>query len=963
MAKSTTGKNTDRQDYIDRFDQLISKRNIENLLPFLQNEADIRGSAFKKHVLKSRRYWNTFVEYEKEELKAGQNIKWGARGDETQLKIVNLTALTVLNSSDTTNFSNEILTLRSYPTSEHVRSIVAWAKPAWIARAIEDSFDKSEGYSFDYQLLRTLETDGILTFSPRLFALSLGSPRWFRQTKEKHDWLDYLSTDATVLERDLPLLFEYETRLHDRWTGVEMDGRQYQLWEFLFQKFLAEGRLHRSFFIEQSLRIQTKNWNNAVKLFFRNRIDEADPGIGELIEHQFTLFSFLHESYPQVVNYGIEKIRQIHQHPDFDLQAWLDWLPPMLMRQDAASSVKKVLQLFDYFFKTMPERREDLLVTIADIFVVPNLELQQQAARRILKNGKDGDIALCEKLKRYCHLMLGNISQEMSPILGDPEVVSAAVASEDNYRLQGPEYRLLEEKIVLPENWNEVMFLISRYLSSREPLDAELILNTYQTRSQLFPADSQEQLKPFLKQIGYWKNPGHVSLDNLMNGFLLRNPDLLRQLNAAPETGVLKTRFHAPLIFKNLMRLTQRKMKRQSTLPLLCFPTHQPYWVAPEILMQRLIDYQTASEHVDWLDLTIAISRMPREETSKAVKLLPKLALGLRALLEFCLGTSKQIYLNTEKWQSKLLSLIGRTGEDTAQVAAWAVAARTFYPDECFPEFEKTSLAGAPNVVEPFSPRISFVRHPKREITPAWSHGQPVSLPAYTDLNVTTLPNQAFSLQLLYSGGLFRKSSRYEWFWESVSENELTFLQSLVPQNPDPLIWHCILTRSGFNTFLDLVRRPEHRWTQAGILAFCTAFYNDNKPVRFQAGEVLHDLIEENRLETDRLGRQLGHFVYGKFSVLKRLLESLEGIRGVSAKHDAALFEILDNLFTQFYENKKSSQEDTLPVHFKKLVEYYVDLQVKTRRKISDATLDCFQYLEENAGLKKLVLQIKSARK
>lgn len=963
MAKSTTEKNAALQGLIDRYDQLVAERNLDGLLPFLQNETEGNRTAFKKHVLKMRRHLTDFIEFDKEQLRNGRKNKWGTRGDDTQCKIVNLTALALLNASDTANFSNEIALLQNYPTDPCLRAVIAWAKPAWIARAIKESFDKNEWFSFDYRLLRTLEADGVVEFSPRLFALTLASPKWFRHDKDGQEWLHFLSTDATVVERDLPLVFDYETSLHNRGMVVKTAGQQFQLWDHLFEKLLAAGKLDRRFFIEQSLRIQTKNWNNAAKLFFRKRLDAAGPTDAELIGHQHTLFSFLHESFPQVVNFGMEKIKQIHQHPDFDLAAFLDWLPPMLIRQDVGASVKKALQVFDYFFKSAPDRRQELLAAAADVLVSADLELQQQAARRILKNGQAGDAMLVEKLEGYQSQMLGHIRQSLVPLMGEPAADRADTTDESRYHYQPAAYRLLEEEIVLPESWNEVMFLISRYLSSREPLDAELILNTYQTRWRLFPADSSAQLKPLLKQVAYWDHPGHVEINNYMNGFLLADPAFMRRLDAGPETHIRKLRVPAPYIFRYLIGLTRRKIVRRSPLPLLCFPTHRPFWVEPKTLVQRLLDYQAAGEKADRLDLAVAISRMPRENAGEAVELLPQLNPELRRLMEFCFGTSTQIFLKSENWRSRLLSLVGRNSEDAGEIAVWAVAARTFDPDGIFSEFEKTSLGEVPNVTRPFSPEIHFVRHPKREIPPRWKGGKPVIIPAFTDLSIALPAYRVLPLHLLYSAGLFERNKNNDWRWGEAPENALAFLHSLIPQNPAPLVWHCIFAQSGFAPLLQAIRRPETRWTPPVRFAFCMAFYDEDKPTRFQAAELLHFLIEENRLDAALFGRQLGDFVFAKFSVLARLLEGLESVKDVSPKHNAALFEVLDCLFAQFYENTKSVRDEPLPTNFRKLVEYYADLQVKTGRPASAAALGCFHYLEENAALKKLVSQIKSVKK
>jgi hypothetical protein len=84
-----------------------------------------------------------------------------------------------------------------------------------------------------------------------------------------------------------------------------------------------------------------------------------------------------------------------------------------------------------------------------------------------------------------------------------------------------------------------------------------------------------------------------------------------------------------------------------------------------------------------------------------------------------------------------------------------------------------------------------------------------------------------------------------------------------------------------------------------------------------------------------------------------RFVDSIAGIKDVSALHNSALFQILDAVF------KHLEMDEKLPTNFKKMVEHYVDAKAKTQHAPSAETVQFFEKFAENATLKGLLKQIK----
>lgn len=108
----------------------------------------------------------------------------------------------------------------------------------------------------------------------------------------------------------------------------------------------------------------------------------------------------------------------------------------------------------------------------------------------------------------------------------------------------------------------------------------------------------------------------------------------------------------ASMIGEQLTQL-QRHIAKEIQLPLLSLPTHEPFWIAPQIVVQRILDYQDKGVALDLLDLSIALSRTVREDLDGIVALIDQVNDSqVKAVLTYALGLDDELKIE-KSWVKK----------------------------------------------------------------------------------------------------------------------------------------------------------------------------------------------------------------------------------------------------------------------------------------------------------------------
>jgi hypothetical protein len=298
---------------------------------------------------------------------------------------------------------------------------------------------------------------------------------------------------------------------------------------------------------------------------------------------------------------------------------------------------------------------------------------------------------------------------------------------------------------------------------------------------------------------------------------------------------------------------------------------------------------------------------------------------------------------------------MGKTTKETGKLSLWAVAARTFYPNDTFAEFENTYLKDIPFVVSPFKANVQFkekwnewtnYQTKEKERTPSW-YELKFDLPNYSKI-----PNY-----LLYSLDAYQRSN--DWDYLLSYAGNTYFWHSLTPQNSDALaltlLQNCVTgdgAKPELKGFLEIINRPEFRFSDISLLLFACTFFQEKKDLRLLASEVLIQLIEKQAIDVELFAHKIAYLTTEKYGVFLRLVDGLIALKDVSPLHNNALLKLFNSFFSTLDLKEK------LPTNFKKIIENYLDILTKTNQKPSAEAIVFFEKWKDNASLKSLIKQI-----
>ncbi|WP_306352174.1 DUF6493 family protein [Flavobacterium sp. '19STA2R22 D10 B1'] len=958
VPKAITAKKSDQATLLAEYDELVKQANIQGLLPFLQTKVKGHTEAMKKNIRKAKRHWMTWVDLTKEKnfIKKGGN-QYGIRGSKAQQNIIALSAIALFNRAEINSW-DELLDVFNEMNDPYSTAIIEWAKPNWIVDFLLEKTARDDWRTVDYAVLRLWEDKGIIDYNPELFARMLSRRRW-GNADDRYENFDkfsaYIINDATIVKRDVLELFNYPTTLHQQFFHDPDPKKREEIiiWERILKTLLQDKKIDMLWFLEKSIQIQTKEWSLNLKSFFRKRILEADPTPEQLVTLQNTIFPLLHASVSAVVVLGIDLSKKIIEEKKFDTTAFLEWLEPVMMREDCKGAIKSILILFDKIAKKQPKLKARLSHLASDVFMIPDLSLQERAVKTIEKLGNAKDAVLKEKLEMYASQMQGNVKVQLTPFLDAETVLLQGFELEDYVVVKQKNKVLLEQNtVILPADWNAILFQFGKFISSTEVIDAEIILHSLTLQSDLFPEDYKEQLQPYLKQLE--KSYFEADYKNIFKNFFSEKIKDLSGTFKVKSAYISNSKTINSLL--EVLNEVEYKIKNKSKLPLLSFPSHLPHWVAPKVLVERLLQYQEANEPINKIDFAIAISRMPRENTTEALQLCDQLKDEVADLLRYCLGETKEITLRKNSFFSKIMMHTLNTTKETVNNAYWALAARTFDPLGTFAEFETTTLKDIPYVVSPYYPEIKIKEQWQEWRDYKTNEKMRNQLPSILDVKLNAF--QQTPEVLLYSIDAYDKTGYFSYLIEA--EENVWYWHSLMPQNDDPLALSILKyackspdeSNNGLRAFLYVMMLPEFWFTDHSIMVLACGLFEQKKQNRLLAGEVLIDLITKQKIDVDTMGRKAGFLISENYGPLQRFTEAITMSKDISPLHNSALKSLLDSCL----ENLKIG--DKLPTNFKKLLELYFDVLTKTGHKPSAGALNLITSLGSNASIKAIVKQI-----
>ncbi|MNM94394.1 hypothetical protein D3C81_1067950 [compost metagenome] len=477
-------------------------------------------------------------------------------------------------------------------------------------------------------------------------------------------------------------------------------------------------------------------------------------------------------------------------------------------------------------------------------------------------------------------------------------------------------------------------------------------MNAWVQQTAVFPEDYQIQLEPYIKQL-----TGAYRESSWYNHFSGTFINMYYKPNVVYKD---KDRYHNYSKWVSLMgsqlELLQHYRINGIRLPLLSLPTHKPFWVAPSVLVERILAYQEAGVKINLLDLSIALSRTVREDLEGIEALIKQIKeQQVQDVISYALGLNP-MKVQQQSWVRNLLS--SKDSDQFNWIGVWATVARTHHRDTYFEEFNKEPLADIPFAGQPFRPVL--------KIEPTYYNGYNYttrkSEQVYNGDKLTYHfpPYKLGTDTFLYHKDIFNRGNDVLLSYY-LYRADVPYMHSLMPQNTESL---SMFLTMGLNSKSDIGGKSSaaylqemlydfFRFDQQSNLYLATSLFNKEKEVRAMAVEVILAAVNENRLDTTVLGEQLGMLLSNGYGPIGRCIEVLEQCRDISSKHNNALLQLLDTAFAHYIIAEK------MPTNFKKIVEYYYDLMNKEQYHFPDDLQQVFEKLEIYKSLQSILKKIR----
>ena len=765
---------------------------------------------------------------------------------------------------------------------------------AYMIAGAQQVFEQSPR-SFSIEILLALYTEGIIPFNEEIFVKNL------------YDIAYYRTEEAKAAEVLLPYP-ELATRVipHTA-TYIDYVISSSLEWQKVFTLLCNKNYFPDKSFITSFIEVLLNPWKKNVLDMYCRWIEGFTPTEEELLPSQHTLFALLTLDKSSLINFAMKCIAQISTHPNFDFQAFADnFVLCFTMPKIAKSQLLGVEILEKYYQKqapTHPDYREQLAV----LFTVPDVKLQEKVASLLTTYfNQEG---LPELIAPYRDYLKGK-AQDLLQSLPSP---NSSENSENSHTFQTAcaartPKTACAARTLTPEN---LLFLLGDCLREPAAHTIDVFLEGLITLQDDFPADWAKSLSPYIKQLSKRVDKEEIPTDVILLGVLRALIDQCplaldpkcsytweeltqkRKKLSEKEFEAYSLDYYLdnarqvlPFLFRKGQMVIDAILQH-CHLPLLSTPTHLPFYIEAEVLVDKLLQYEAQGKSPNLDDLIVACNRLLFTEVSAAVKEKAKQLKGdYTKAIQYYLGLTDEIQLTEE-----LLPL-------------WAQITRIKHPDREFPEFETTSAKNILGVIKPYLIGYGWQEGDGHKKFTFGYHTEWISV-SYTDLK------NAFPYRYYNTNGGFSPIS-------TIFEYKL----SLNPHYPDAMLCEYTSTWVTGNEVLDIrnmsvplevLLRYDIRVRHSGWLYIGTALLFEKRPSRDLAYEYICQAITRGE-DLSYLKTYLAQALAWDFLPIPRFIEFLDRPNPPAVK---AFGKEVIALYLEEVE-----KQDKLPKNHKKLVEY-----------------------------------------
>jgi len=616
--------------------------------------------------------------------------------------------------------------LGSYYFEPVIKYFTQFPPDYYIKEVLKERYNKEiNGLSFGFQWY--FYKKGWIPFDEEHFVKNLLEVSMFNRYVTAD--VNFLLQNPEAIEKVLLQLYRIETKVLDlsKWKSDNTLRKTNDLgsakvttyWDEVFELLVHHGYQIPRSFVGQLLESLLNQWKKPHLDWHCRLLKWLAPTQEELLAHQQTLFAVLGTGVGSVVKTVMEYIVTIANAPKFDFESFMQQFPLAFTVEKQPKALLQGVEILAKEFKKHPPTDVSYREQLAVLFTQPDVKLQEAVTDLLTTYFADKGLAEVvapyrDYLKGKAQKLLENHSLEVAEASASVTPNSQAITP--NTQPLTPNTHTLTP-ILYPLTPNETLFLLGDCIREKTAATIDVFFDALVRLQEQIPADYTEQIKPYLKQLlarewfvgtmpllyhflDSWSNQSATPLvydtdkewkeiQKLYKEDKYTQADKLGKLRVIHE-GANQAKETFPYLFNKIAR-TLQKLKEKDTLPFLSTPTHEPFYIEAEVLVDKLLQYEAQSKAPDLDDLIVACNRLLFWEVSAATKEKAQQLKGDYApAIQYYLGLTDKIQLNE------------------ALLPLWTQITRLKHPDEEFKVFETTQAKSILSVVKPFYIRYGW---------------------------------------------------------------------------------------------------------------------------------------------------------------------------------------------------------------------------------------------------------------
>ena len=803
-----------------------------------------------------------------------------------------------LNFTSVKSFHTRIKYPLFFLNSQHSQAFMDFIhtpEGAYMIAGAQQVFEQSPR-SFSIEILLALYTEGIIPFNEEIFVKNLYDIEYSRTQEAKA--AEVLLQYPELATRVIPHTAKYIDYVIS--SSLE--------WQKVFTLLCKKNYFPDKSFITSFIEVLLNPWKKNVLDMYCRWIEGLVPSEEELLPSQHTLFALLTLDKSSLINFAMKCIAQISTHPDFDFQAFADNFALCFTVQKIAKSQLIGVEILEKYYQKQTPINPDYREQLAVLFTVPDVKLQEKVAS--LLTTYFNHEGLPEVIAPYRDYLKGK-AKDLLQSLPSPNSSENSENSENSHSSHSSHtfHTARAARTLTPE---DLLFLLGDCLREPAAHTIDVFLEGLITIQDNFPADWAKSLSPYIKQLTKRVDKEEIPTDAILLGVLRalieRRPLALdpkcsytweelckkrkklseKEFEAYTQDYYLgNARQVLPFLFRKGQMVIDFILQH-CHLPLLSTPTHLPFYIEAEVLVDKLLQYEAQGVQPDIDDLIVACNRLLFREVSATAKEKARQLKGDYAkAIQYYLGLTDEIQLTEE-----LLPL-------------WAQITRLKHPDREFPEFAATSAKDILGVVKPFLIDYGWKENDGYKEFTFGYHTEWVGV-SYTDLK-NTFPYRYYNA----NGGCSPISTIFE------------YKLSLNPHYPDAMLCDYISTWVTGNEVreirnmsvpLEVLLRYDIRIRHSGWLYIGTALLFEKRPSRDLAYEYICQAITRGE-DLTYLKTYLAQALAWNFLPITRFIEFLDRPNPPAVK-DFGIAVVKQYL--------SIVKEDELPKNHKKLANFLI---------------------------------------